>query len=457
MIKRIFKTFRLIITYNMTSFTKFESFNDFDNKSHQYLSDNKITNEEYDKYKLSCLEQLMNSYDFTLRSDANQIAFMIWFKRQNMILLLNNKSLDKLFDLKLIKNEILNNSPSLTSGEFYGLTPLGGWTMRSSDSLNYYNVLKFIGQFTNDQKTYDICLDILIKLQRRMNNKKLDGPILDYRDIMYLMNFNSNVNTSNNLIKKRYDYGDNYDQFFDSIYLPDPSDERQYEKYKNDIQIILYKNALTNKLSKLSIIHFIDTIVHQHYHVIDGIEKMKWLIKIKVDDEFFNEVKNVLMYIGNTKITNDKKEDMKNDNIEFRLKFIDPNDEKCTDLSSIRIKAICYVSDENYDKEVYNRDMLIALYEKNIVNPNSKFSHNLLREAVDRGILWLTKFLIKHNVPTKDLPKYGYWGHELESKQLSDILKEPKKDYHNYGKEYMNKLNANREKVKQYLIENNHI
>ena len=47
-----------------------------------------------------------------------------------------------------------------------------------------------------------------------------------------------------------------------------------------------------------------------------------------------------------------------------------------------------------------------------------------MRNAVENGVLWITKFLIDKGCPTKNLPSYGQWKHELESRQLIEILKE---------------------------------
>jgi len=112
---------------------------------------------------------------------------------------------------------------------------------------------------------------------------------------------------------------------------------------------------------------------------------------------------------------------------------------------------------EKYEEESLNRDTLIALYDTKIAKPNSKFSHNLMRHAVDNGVLWLVKFLIKHGVPTRNLPSYGIFKHELESKQLRAILKATTTKNSDSGKKWHNEKEARCKIVQKYLIKNRYI
>src|SRR5579863_3670783 len=143
--------------------------------------------------------------------------------------------------------------------------------------------------------------------------------------------------------------------------------------------------------------------------------------------------------------------------IDAKLCFLDKTD--YIEMWSIAISAFVYVSDDTYNENenILKRNMLTELYERGIAEPNSKFSHNLMREAADEGRLWLVKFLISKGVRTKDLPSYGAWPWNLESKQLTSILLELEKDYSNYGQEYINNKTKARKRVYNFLLENNYI
>lgn len=436
------------------SFTDFE---DYEHKFEQYLIQRNIV-DEFQTTKLEGIKCMVRKLNMKRSDDVNQLAFLMWMLIEDFIILLNNGFLLEIIDLDYFSDVILKEAPELKITSFHGLTPLGGWGSTSNDSLPYYDCIKFIGQYTNQQNVYDKCLKLLETLPT-----KLEGPIKEPTTIMYLMNYNPNKNicTKNNKFKTKPG-GKHIDKLYDfsnSIYSPNPSHERQYNRYKQDLQYAFKDLSSTNELAHLCLTNH---MVHSHYHVIKNTDSVTTFYSRIKDERVENIVKQLLIDISNTafKKVEEKKEDdetiLKN-KIDAKLRFLDKTD--YTEMWSIAISAFVYVSDDTYNekKNILKRDMLIELYERCIAEPDSKFSHNLMREATDGGRLWLVKFLISKGVKTKDLPSYGAWPWNLESKQLSSILLEPEKNYSNYSQEYINDKTKNRKIVYNFLLENNYI
>src|SRR6185295_2890670 len=104
---------------------------------------------------------------------------------------------------------------------------------------------------------------------------------------------------------------------------------------------------------------------------------------------------------------------------------------------------------DKYDKEILKRDLLIQLYERNLVEPNSYRSHYLMREAAEMGVLWIVKFLISKGCRTKNLILHKYLDEKHDdNRQLKEILEKNKYDD-------TPTIIEGKKVVLKYLVENN--
>jgi len=285
---------------------------------------------------------------------------------------------------------------------------------------------------------------------------KLDGPILNPPDVMYLMNYNFNVDTCKNKHKKKTGNVNKLYDFDRSIYQPDPSHENQYNRYKREIQLA-YIHIAKDWGNKTPYICLTDRIIHSHYHIMDDTDRIASYARL--GDQYkdvYKIVEGIIIDIDNTPpaqaVAVSSLESIR-ESINRQFKFLDDGDE--TEMRSIAVDAFIYVSDDKYDQQIMRREKLIALYDRGLAKPDSMFSHNLIRNAVESGRIWLVKFLVDKGVSTKNLPCYGKYGHELESKQLIDIVNEKYKNYSGFGSEYVEQQQILRDSMRRYLTENN--
>ncbi|XWV25373.1 hypothetical protein QJ856_gp0391 [Tupanvirus deep ocean] len=431
----------------------FTDFSDYDNKFHCYLVKNNLV-EKVKMLQLAGIKEMVNKFDMFSHEDVNQLAFLMWMLIKYFKTLLNDGYLLEKIDLDFFEKQITNVIPELNITGFSGCTPLGGPRGHSSDSLPYYDCIKFIGQYTRQQDIYDKCLKILEALPI-----KLKGPILDPPEVLYLMQYNKHVDTSKNKHKQKVRPMNKIHSFKYSIYQPNPSHQRQYDRYKKDIQQAYYDVALN--VDPVGMVCLTNQLVHTHYHVIKDTNNIRFLSKININNTAYQSIAQILREINEqTVIINENQNSQKKFNrikkiINKTLRFISKDDE--SEIWDIFINAFIYVSDKDYDKEILKRDMMIELYERGLVDPNSKLSHNLMRNAADNGILWIIKYLISKGCITKNLPEYGSWKWDLESRQLKDILEKEVKDYHNYGKKWVQEKTKAKLNVYNYLVQNNYI
>ncbi len=396
----------------------FADFEDYDKRLRLYLEKNDLKS-RFEKCRLDGIKKMVSKFDLSTYTDTNQLAFLMWMLKSDFEEILNDGFLLSKLDLDTFGKKISECTPSLHIGGFHGLTPLGGFSATSKETLPYYDCIKFIGQFTNQQKIYDKCLEILESMPG-----KLTGPILDPPQVMYLMNYNRHVDTSKNKFRQKIGYMDKHHSFHYSIYQPDPSHESECNRYKKDLQQSYHDIASDDACGVLCLMN---SIVHSHYHVVKNLDDIKFRCRIKMSDNVSDAVYQALLNLSDvsddellyfeTPSDQDKNKALQKI-INDKLRFITKGDNNDTDIDDIFMDAYIYVSDDEYETEVVKRDTLIQLYERGIVEANSEFSHNLMREAADYGRLWLVKFLIEKGCPTKNLPKYGACNHLLESRQL---------------------------------------
>lgn len=438
----------------------FHDFSDYERKLASYLNQNDLL-ESFEECRIMGIKKLVDKFDLTNNSDVNQLAFLMWMLTSEFEKILNEYLIEKI-DLCMFEEKLKQNTPKIEITGWAGANPLGGPRGNFQGALAYYDCLKFIGQFTNSQKIYDKCLGIL-----RSMPLKLDGPIMDPPNIIYLMKYNKYVNIDNVRDISKSSHLNNHYDFYHSIYKPNPSQEYEYNRYKVDIQQSYYNMAqsgdfVNNKSSSVSYICFLDKIINSHWNIIEDMDDFKHQsrLKINISHESRNIIKKILMDISEQNLQNNlvpiqPNEDSINKIINNKLRFITSEEDGIGDIQSIFIDAYCYVSDEKYETEILKRKILIELFERKIVDPDSKLAHNLMRNAADNGILWIVKFLVGKGCRTKDLPPYGAWPWVLESQQLVDILAKDLKIYDSYRKEYIEKKNAARKIVHEYLLNNN--
>jgi hypothetical protein len=436
----------------------FESFHDYKAKLHQYLKNNDLT-DQFQKTHLDGLKIMIDAFDMDRPEDVRQVAFLLWMFQDDFVKLLNSGHLLSKIDLDSFKKFILTTYPSIHLGDCIGLTPLGGFTATLTDTVGYYDCIKFIGQFTDCQDVYDQCLEILEALPI-----KLEGLLMDPPDIMYLMTYNSNetINTSKNRYKVKPNQNINKRQSLKhSAWRIDPSHEHQFNRYLMDFHEVCY--AMTQSASTNNDIKYICLINHMiksHYSIINDTDLIKNFYA-NLSDLPFDKLENIIIQIDQTILESEQKlnseailesEQKLNSEaiINSTMKILDKTDE--TEMISIGIDACVYQDEE------LKRDLLIALYERKLADPNSRFSHNLLRNAVKSGCLWLTKFLIEQGVPTRKIPTYNTSPWNIQSQQLYEILNDGLKECHKkneawiYGPEWAREKTKKREAVKKYLI-----
>jgi len=121
----------------------FKDFADYESKLKAYLQAYSLTT-AFEEYRIDGIEYMINNLSMQSARDVDQLAFLMWMLPSDFKVLLNERRLLSKLTLDTIANK-LKVAPEMKSKEFRGFTPLGGWTLTSNDSIQYYNCLKFIG------------------------------------------------------------------------------------------------------------------------------------------------------------------------------------------------------------------------------------------------------------------------------------------------------------------------
>jgi len=443
----------------------FSGFAVYRKKLDKYLEDKKCK-DDFKMYQLDAIKKLVDTLNMTNECDVEHLAFLMWKFLDKFIILLNSDYLMTKIDLGFFKSVLLKNLPKIgrvadteNSESEYSL-PNNDFT------IGYYDCLKFIAQYTNSQKVYDECLDIFESIL----GLGICGRIMEPHIIMYLMNYNpnQNIDKSKNKFKVKpiNQHVDKFNDFNHSVWDITFNDNHHNSKYKRDIQkAYLLLMATTTNANEYEIMctALVNEMINSHFCVISNTDIIE-TFHSKVQNIPFKNIEKILIDIDNivieeieVSIEEKNKQDLAQRKaiIESKLKILDEYDYE--EITSIGLQAFIYVADELYEKEALKRDMLIELYYKKLAMPNSKFSHNLIRCAVGNGRLWLVKFLIEQGVPTKNLPTYGSYKWDLESKQLDVILNEKITECSNSRENWLLTKAANYKIVQSYMIENGYI
>jgi hypothetical protein len=436
----------------------FQSLHEYETNLNKYLKKNNLE-ESFKNCKLDALKRVIDQLNMNIYEDIKLLSYLT-VDYQNKLIIIFDYLMTKI-DLDFFEDKILNNIPALHVVGFNGFTPLGGFRAQSTIGIDYYNCIKFIGLNTKTQEIYDKCIEILKKMP-----EKLEGRIINPSEVMYLLKYNFNVDTTKNNKGIKTVCTNKLHDLTYSVYRPNPSFEKEYNTYKHKICAAYEFNAQSNQNFMTKICFMNNIIKRQKYRILNDISKISDYCKF--DDEINDEIKKTLFDIHNQKfdLIDEKNDDFKiikvgeaasfwQDKINEELKILDESDEN--EISTIGSDAYICASDNNYNKKNYEHDRLIAIYEIGLAKIDSKFSHNLMRNAVDSGRLWLVKFLVSKGVTTKNIPVYGQkYKWEFEALQLSDILKQ---DYRfkswTHSPEYVAKKQAARKIIQDYLMENN--
>ena len=479
-----------LITDNNGSF---KCYKEYKSKLECWLEKNYLT-EAFKARQLAALQIMISKLNFTKCQDVKQLAFMMWMLPEEFEILLNTGKTP--INLVHMKKIILETPPAIhitgfLSGDF-------------NDSLPYYDCLKFIGQFTNSQTVYDDCLEILYAMP-----EKLVGPILDPFEVGHLFGYNKHVDTSKNKFKPESKEIldswtvtiDKADSFKHSIYQPNPTQDREYDRYKSEIKEIylgmmkpvIYVSDGTLKLTGSEIGSDISKLTScicllSHVLVSFGFAfNFGNLVSRNVFDlssETLEIIRQHLLDVSQCEpFPKDQTIKLQNDKVvEETFRFLTKENERGVDR--VLSNACIWISDElntqlekasrgeleiepnnKSDMELQKRIeidgvkkiLLEQIYERGLADANSKVSHNFMRMAAEDGRLWVVKYLIGKGCPVKDLPKHGHENRPWirENRQIRDILEEKVNDPCGFGKVWQKERTKDKLRVLAYLEANN--
>lgn len=433
----------------------FSDFNDYDNKLECYLQDKGIK-KEFTECKLHGIMNMVDKFNLYNLKDVKQLSFVMWKLRKYFIKLLHNGYLLTKINFDMFENKILGYDSTTRVVRHRGMTPLGGLEVDIDLKIFYLDCIKFIGQFTNQQEIYEKCLNILENSQKKLSNNHLPSRI------MYLMRYNEYVNVDNNKVTENIFHMDKLSNFYHNVFTIAPSQEEQYERYKFEIMEVYHDIAkfkssrYSGKAKQIGYVCMTDFMVKNYYHVIDDTDRISYHTKMFRSTTLDSIISEILCEISDQVILLDeelaarKKERKIKKKIDNNLRFVSSNDK--VEILNIFKNAYIYVKDVEYDTEIFERDMLIQLYERGIVDPNSDITYALIRDAVENGVLWIVKFLIEKGCQVRNLPPSGNG-----KKQLHEILTEPVRDDLGFGKEWVAEQTEARINLLNYLIDNRYI
>ncbi|AKI79607.1 hypothetical protein qu_869 [Acanthamoeba polyphaga mimivirus] len=433
----------------------FSDFNDYDNKLKCYLQ-NKGIEKEFTECKLHGIMNMVDKFNLYNLKDVEQLSFVMWKLRKYFVKLLHNGYLLTRVNFDMFEKKILEYNSTTRVVRHRGMTPLGGLEVDIDPKIFYLDCIKFIGQFTNQQEIYDKCLNILENSQKKLSDNYLPSRI------MYLMRYNEYVNVNHNKVTENIFHMNKLSNFYHNVFTITPSQEEQYERYKFEIMEVYHDIArfkssrYSGQANRIGYVCLTDIMVKNHYHVIDDTDKISYHTKMFRSTTLDSIISKILCEISDQIILPDEElaarktareieKKMNND-----LRFISKNDK--VEILDVFSNAFICVKDIKYDVEILKRDMLIQLYERGIVDPNSDITYDLMRNAAKNGVLWIVKFLIEKGCPVRNLPPSGNG-----KKQLHEILTEPVLDDLGFGKKWVAKQTETRINLLNYLIDNHYI
>jgi len=393
-----------------------------------YIQENHI-GEAMDKITDDILKTIVSKLNLNNLDDIEQLAYIMWHEQEGMariidsLISFDSNDKKKRINLKYLLDCMLKDLPGVFSVRVNHLTPIGSISAILGKTNGCLDCIKFISQYTSVRDTYDKCLAILQALP-----KKFEGPIMNTDRIMYLMNYNPNFTTEQYVEKPCH--LNKISDFRNSIYMPNPNQNALYDRYMN----AFLKEMLTNPFpsesrfgsNDISIVVYIIRHFNQDY----AYDKPSFQEKIKfhkINDDLAAKIYLVLDEIKSQNVPKKFMYDEAMLRVQEKLRFIWPED--VTEINDIFMHAYIYIEDDkNVNKLRFNDQVkylsFINLFERKLVNPNSKCVFNLARNATEFGVFWIIKYL--HDIGTNlhNLPKYS--NHHcwlLEGMQLDEIIK----------------------------------
>lgn len=407
------------------------------------------------------LKEVVDHLDFSSSDDVDQLAFMMWYNIEAMKPLLNDGYLMRRLDLADFGRRILACTPSLTMHPHYGgYTPLNGPRCSLTETVPYYDVLKFMGQFTASQEVYEACLLILEAMPEKLGHMILSPP-----EVMCLCSYNSEgVDTSRNRFREYVSPSYGFIKkaaFYDSIYQPEPSQSAQLHRYRKEM--VMGSGTVADfgggrKGREIRQLHLLDQIIHLHYYCSTrpiNVEDIREKWGFTFEDITYVGMKELLSEVVKcnvNRVTEEEKDKEITHAVLETIRFVTPSDKSA--IAMIFIDAYCYNSDAEATQRSVRKELILALYERNIVLIDSETTHNFMRDAVEAGCLWIVQFLVSKGCPTKNLPPYGNSRYHIKAMQLKEILEKKVYD-HGLGEKWCLERVEARARVLAYLTENN--
>ena len=291
-----------------------------------------------------------------------------------------------------IEHDLKQGPFGVTFSGLVGLNPLGGWRATADKNVSWYNMLKFIVQFTNDQTIYQQCLKILRSI-------KFPTPMLRTpEEVLYLAQYNPYCGMKPAINKGRMS---RVEDFNENVYLPSPSEQREYERYLHDIQATIYSLPETESTNLLLLYH----MCHAHYHMPITERDLCHIVHCRIrphkppevyeTDELITQrisrLYSLLKLVGNISKKN-MKSDMRKialERLDRRMEMIDIDDEKAQ--MDIAINAVVYLRPETFEKEWIKYEEFKRRFETNKINP--KVLRYLEEKSKADGPTWMIEYL----------------------------------------------------------------
>ena len=142
--------------------------------------------EEIKNLKKEAVSSILHNLDFIdNKQEAKVFDYTLWYHPDESKEILNENP--AIFKFDQLCEKLKTNPPTLYITGNAGNTPLGGPRGQSSATVPLYGILKFVGQYTQDQQQFD---QSLATVQHMAD--LIDGPISDANEILFLMNMNKN-------------------------------------------------------------------------------------------------------------------------------------------------------------------------------------------------------------------------------------------------------------------------
>ena len=343
--------------------------------------------------------------------DINFTAFVAYHEKLMCIQLMHEGLIFNESLIDTIKNKMIE-TPELNVYSNGQLIPLSFAKEVCNELIPYYNILKFIGQYTNSITIYEKCRKIL-----RSMPEKIKGPILNPPDLLFLMQYNQYVGIKDPTLTIKVEKS----KFNETVYQPNPSNERHYHLYlklRQEYILDLCRKDPNVKNYKILLEYMCDS----HLSRPSQFEDLKHQVFTKVNlnlDEW-----EILKKIYNSSDFNEKfQENYQPIHLNNELDRLDQTD--INDMKSIMISGVFATSHWQYER-------MIKLYELKLVDVNDDLSYYLLSLAVNHdkvdiiNFLKLNKMSFDRNKIKKLIKNDKYWPSETyienELKKFMDKL-----------------------------------